>query len=352
MNLIDLAEARLLPDALVRIGIRRLLARRAHRASSRGPDELRRQEKDFAEQLRHSPLAVATDKANEQHYEVPAEFFQYVLGPRMKYSCCLFASARTRLAQAEEAMLQVTCQRAELADNMRVLDLGCGWGSLTLWIAEHYPGCTVTAVSNSTRQRAYIQQRAEAAGHGNVHVVTADMREFKADGQFDRVVSVEMFEHMRNYQRLLHRVAGWLTPQGKAFLHIFCHRDAPYLFQDTGTTDWMSRHFFTGGMMPSENLLRQFEEDLQVEAQWRVDGRHYWRTCEAWLHNLDRQQTSVLECLSRDLAPREARRTMQRWRMFFMACAELFRFRGGRQWFVSHYRLRHQPAVTGAGGNP
>ena len=336
MNLIEVAETGIIPDALIRIGIRRLLAQRMKEIEF--ADSVRLQANEtFAETLRRSPLAVATGAANEQHYEVPAEFFAKVLGPRLKYSSCYFADSATDLAEAEEEMLRQTCERAEIGEGMKVLELGCGWGSLTLWMAGHYPNSQITAVSNSASQREFIEHRAQSLGLTNIEVITADMREFATDENFDRVVSVEMFEHMRNYELLLERVSNWLTPAGKAFVHVFCHRDTPYLFETEGANNWMGRHFFTGGQMPSEGLFSHFAEHLQIERQWRVSGLHYWKTCEAWLKNADRNRAAILERFQRDLTPRDAKIRFQRWRIFFMACAELFRYRGGNEWFVAHY---------------
>ena len=337
--LIELAESGLIPDSLIRLGIRRLLARRLAGKDSKSFD-------DFVAELRTSPLAVETEAANRQHYEVPAEFFQAVLGPRLKYSACWFESETATLADAESAMLRETCRRAELADGQRVLELGCGWGSLTLWMAEHYPHSQITALSNSSSQARFIRQRADAAGFSNVRVITSDMRDFDTREQFDRIVSVEMFEHMRNYQLLLSRVSRWLADDGLAFVHIFCHRDRPYLFETDGAANWMGRHFFTGGMMPSEHLFAEFAADLTIQQQWRVGGLHYWRTCEAWLQNLDTHRDLVLACFEKELGTVEAKRLLQRWRMFFLACAELFRYRDGQEWFVSHYLFRQtgQPA--------
>ncbi|QEG40967.1 SAM-dependent methyltransferase [Roseimaritima ulvae] len=343
MNLIDLAESGWLPDALIRLGIRQLLNRRLKAAEVVDVAA-------FADQLRASPLAVQTDAANQQHYEVPADFFQQVLGPSLKYSACLFETPQSSLAAAEYAMLRVTCERAEIADGMRVLELGCGWGSLTLWMAGQYPACQITALSNSNSQRNYIEAQARDRGLRNVTVVTKDIRSFSTTQQFDRVVSVEMFEHTRNYQLLLHRVANWLHPSGKAFVHVFCHRQSPYLFETEGTTNWMGRHFFTGGMMPCEDLFRHFDQDLAVERQWRVNGLHYWRTCEHWLRNLDNHRSSLLERFAQDMPAADARRTLERWRMFFMACAELFRYRGGNEWFVAHYLM--QPTVADCDAQP
>ncbi len=334
-NAIDLAEAGYLPDWLVRAGIRRLLAKRLRHSQTTDVAA-------FARQLRTAPLAVETQAANDQHYEVAAEFFQLTLGPRLKYSSCLFPEPPASLARAEEHMLQLTCDRAEIVDGMQVLELGCGWGSLTLWVAEHFPSCAITAISNSNSQREFIQQRAREQGYSNVRVITADMREFASDETFDRIVSVEMFEHMRNYGLLFSRVADWLTPEGKAFVHVFCHRDAPYLFDSEGTDNWMGRHFFTGGVMPSYDLFSHFDESLGIDQRWVVDGLHYWRTCESWLENLDCNRSAVLEVLRRHSSHEMAKREMQRWRIFFMACAELFRYRHGQEWFVGHYLFARQ----------
>lgn len=309
---IELAERGLLPDRVIRMGIRNLLA-----ARSRNVEEVELAE--FVSLLRQSPLAVETAAANRQHYEVPADFFSAVLGPRLKYSCCLFDQPNTTLAEAETAMLRLTCERAEIADGMRILELGCGWGSLTLWLAEHFPHCQITAVSNSSSQRQFIETRAAERQLANVEVVTADMRDFATLEQFDRVVSVEMFEHMRNYALLFERVSSWLSPDGKAFVHVFCHRSAPYLFETEGANNWMGRHFFTGGIMPSADLFHCFRDHLHINRQWRVGGLHYWRTCEEWLQNADCHRQQILTRFERDLSPRDARVQLQRWRMFFMA---------------------------------
>lgn len=332
--LMNIAERGWLPDWLIRLGVRRLL-----RARLRHEHELARHATtaDFVEDLKDEPIAVATTEANAQHYEVPAKFFATVLGPRLKYSCCYFPESDTSLAAAEDAMLELTCRRAELEDGMDVLELGCGWGALSLWIAEHFPRCRVTAVSNSHSQRHFIEMRARARGLDNIRVITADMRDFMTGDTFDRVLSIEMFEHMRNYRLLLERIASWLRPGGKLFVHVFCHRELAYAFAADGQDDWMGRHFFTGGLMPSFDLLGRFDDDMAIARAWRIDGRHYARTCASWLANLDANRTPLLRLFGERLSPAAARIALQRWRMFFMACGEAFAFNGGDEWLVGHY---------------
>ncbi len=309
-----LAETGFVPDWLVRIGIRRLLTKRI--STTQSNDVVA-----FAKELEAGPLAIETHAANTQHYEVDSNFFRAVLGPRLKYSSCFFATAATSLPEAEEHMLRLTCERAQIADGMRILELGCGWGSLTLWMAENYPHCEIVAVSNSSRQREYIQSVAREQGLTNINIITQDMQVFLADGKYDRIVSVEMFEHMRNYGLLFSRLASWLEDDGKVFIHVFCHKDAPYLFETEGDENWMGQHFFTGGTMPSADLFGRFDKDLKISNQWTIDGMHYWRTCEAWLRNADRQRSEIIACFERELSTSDARKMFQRWRMFFMACA-------------------------------
>jgi cyclopropane-fatty-acyl-phospholipid synthase len=306
-----------LPESLLRLGIRANLATRLRRERAKSTQE----RAAFVEELRRSPIALVPAKPNEQHYEVPAEFFELVLGPRMKYSCCLWPEGVEALADAEEAMLARTCERARIADGHEILDLGCGWGSFALYAAERFPNARIVAVSNSRLQREWIEARAP----GNVEVITADVNDLRLERRFDRVVSVEMFEHMRNYDALMARIAGLLEPEGLLFVHVFCHREFAYAYGD----GWMARRFFTGGTMPSVGLLPSFDRDLRLLETWPVGGVHYARTAEAWLGRLHEREDEI--------AARFGRSFLAEWRVFFLACAELWAYRGGSEWLVQHY---------------
>lgn len=330
--LIGLAERGFLPDSVIRFGIRRLARRRLLSME-------RFDLQSYCEFLRTSPLALATDKANEQHYEVPQGFFAAVLGKNLKYSSCFFDTTTKSLSEAEDRMLALTAERAELRDGQDVLELGCGWGSLTLWMAAHFPGSRITAVSNSVSQREYIESEAKKRGLANVHVITCDMNSFDIAERFDRIVSVEMFEHMRNYELLFARMAEWLKAGGKLFVHVFAHRSCAYTFETEGASNWMGRYFFTGGQMPSHDLLPVAQKSLELEQQWVVDGTHYQKTAEAWAANLENRKSSVLAVLRSTYGNSDAKLWFYRWKIFFLACAELFGFGGGQEWWVSHYRF-------------
>ena len=345
---VNWTEAGLVPDSVIRRGIRRLLRSRLDDIGANEPSLAAERQASFIEMMDRSPIALVPQLANEQHYEVPAAFFESVLGEHCKYSCGYWPEAVETLSDAEEAALKLTCERAEIRDGMQVLDLGCGWGSLALWIAKRYPACHVTAVSNSRAQRDFIRARALGVGVANIDVHVCDMNDFDTDDTFDRIVSIEMFEHMRNWRELLRRASGWLAPDGAFLMHIFCHRSVPYEFVDRGAGDWMSRHFFSGGMMPSDNLAYCFQDELRLERQWRWSGHHYARTANAWLRQMDERRPRLMPILQECYGSKEARKWWMRWRMFFMACEELFAFNDGHEWWVSHYRFAPRGAVRRA----
>ena len=348
-TLIDWAERRWLPDAVVRFGIRQLLRQRLHDAGSE-VEAAMEQRQALLEAMRAAPVALSTEVANEQHYEVPADYFRLCLGEHLKYSCCRWDEVVGDLDAAEARMLRLTSERAGLADGQRILELGCGWGSLSLWMAAHYPGSEITAVSNSHSQRAFIEARRDERGLGNLRVITRDMNEFAPEQPgFDRVVSIEMFEHMRNWEELLRRASTWLRPGGRLFMHVFSHREQAYFFESEGAGNWMGRYFFRDGLMPSDDLARHFQADLQVIRQWRVNGRHYARTCNEWLRRQDAAREAIMPLFEQTYGA-DAGRWFQRWRMFYMACAELFGYRDGNEWFVSHILFERPPGSDPAAG--
>jgi cyclopropane-fatty-acyl-phospholipid synthase len=339
MSLIDLAERGLLTDALIRAGIRRLCAQRLRDEHADDIERADARARLLLLQLRESPIAIETAAANEQHYEVPSRFFELCLGKRLKYSSCYYPTGKETLDQAEDAMLSLYGERASLADGQNILELGCGWGSLTLWMAERYPNATITGVSNSNGQRQHIMAQADARGLRNIDILTRDVNTLTLGGRYDRVVSIEMFEHVRNHAALLQRIAGWLEDDGKLFVHIFCHRTLLYPFEDAGQDDWMARHFFTGGLMPAADTLLHLQRDLRLEQRWLLSGTHYQRSANHWLQNQDANRDAVLEVLTAAYGADEAQRWAQRWRIFWMLCAELFGYRNGNEWGVAHYRF-------------
>lgn len=341
MSLIDLCERGLVPDALTRLGIRRLCAQRLREEHDGDAVAAWARFRELLDGLRQSPLAIETEAANRQHYEVPARFFELCLGKRLKYSSCYYPTGRETLDQAEEAMLALYGERAELADGMRILELGCGWGSLTLWMAERFPNARILGVSNSASQREHILGQCAKRGLNNVEILTRDVNVLDlGERRFDRVVSVEMFEHVRNYRVLFERISGWLDPGGKLFCHVFCHRELMYPFETEGEDNWMGRYFFTGGLMPAADTFLHFQEHLRLEEQWRLSGTHYERTSNHWLENQDRHADEILRLFEDVYGKAEAKVWAQRWRMFWMACAELFGYAGGNEWLVAHYRFQ------------
>ncbi len=336
MSVIDWCERGWVPDALTRWGIRRLCKQRLQQEYL---GDWRYRQQQFLQTLAASPIAIETKAANDQHYELPPAFFVACLGARLKYSSCFYDNGNETLDKAEVAMLKLYSERAELADGQQILELGCGWGSLTLWMAENYPNAQITAVSNSAPQRLFIEAKCRERGFANVKVITCDVNQLALDtAQFDRVISIEMFEHMRNYQNLLARVASWLKPDGKLFVHIFCHREIAYPFEVKDQTDWMSQYFFTGGQMPAFDTFRHFDRDLQIEKDWQVNGRHYEKTSNHWLQNMDQRKAQIMPVFAATYG-KDAALWFQRWRMFYMACAELFGMNQGEEWLVGHYRF-------------
>jgi cyclopropane-fatty-acyl-phospholipid synthase len=334
-TIIGTAERVPLPDLVIRAAIQRLCSRTAIRLSARDAAD----DSAFAGQMMLRPIAEHADAATMQHDEMPSAFFADVLGPNRKYSSCFYKTAATTLQEAEEEALRQTVEHADLADGQTILELGCGWGSLSLWMARQFPNARIMAVSNSDSQRAHVEEEARLRGLGNLRVVTSDMNVFAPDGRFDRIVSVEMFEHMMNWRKLMTRVQSWLAPDGRFFLHIFTHRSGSYLFDRANRDDWIAQHFLTGGVMPSHHLIRQYADLFKVEKEWRWSGTHYQRTANDWLANFDRNRERI-EATLRKIHGAETALWMRRWRWFFLATSGLFGYADGSEWGVSHYRMK------------
>ena len=335
--LINLAEKGFLPDLLIRLGIKRLCGQRLSEANTLGLEALENSHQQWIDLLTESPVAIVPEKANEQHYEVPAQFFELVLGTNLKYSSGYWSKEVFSLDESEYEMLKITCERAGLVDGQDILELGCGWGSLTCFMAQKFPNSKITAVSNSKDQRNFIQQKNDKLNLQNIKVVNADMNDFSTDEKFDRVISIEMFEHMRNYDELLKRINGWLKQNGKLFVHIFSHKEVAYPFEDKGDGDWMAREFFSGGQMPSHRLLMSFPDRMKIEKDWRISGTHYEKTSLAWLRKMNTNKIEILELFKTTYGEKDASEWFQRWRIFFMSCEVLFGFNEGSEWGVSHY---------------
>jgi cyclopropane-fatty-acyl-phospholipid synthase len=339
---LKLVESGLIPDPAIRAAIRALSKKRLIQEGRYDPEQAAQRYMDVLNLLKQSKIAIETDKANEQHYELPTQFFQAVLGKRLKYSACYFPHETTTLDQAENYSLQLYSERAQLKDGQRILELGCGWGSFTLWMAERYPNAHITAVSNSKTQRKHILEQAQAQGLTNIDVITCDVNVLElTSSYFDRVVSVEMFEHVRNYQRLFEKISGWLKADGLLWCHIFCHRFLHYPFEIKSEYDWMSRYFFTGGLMPSTSTFLHFQEHLELSQHWQWSGQHYEKTANAWLSNMDAQETE-LRPIFEQVYGKDADAWWQRWRIFFMACAELFGFEQGQEWVIAHFLFQNK----------
>lgn len=338
--LIDLSERGIIPDFLIRAGIRNLCKKRLHQCKHDDCQANAELAEHYVAESDESPMAVLTEKANEQHYEVPAEFYHHALGKNLKYSSCFYDSNSKSLDDAEDRALELTCKHAHLENGQEILELGCGWGSLSLWMARNFPKSEITSISNSHSQREYILSQARTRGLENLKVITADINEFKTGSTYDRIVSVEMFEHVRNHRELFKRIHNWLKSEGKLFTHVFCHRSTSYPFEVEGEDDWMSKHFFSGGTMPADELFLRISGKLELEHRWRWSGSHYAKTSEDWLLNIDQAREQILKLFHQDLSMGEAHRTFNRWRIFFLACAETFGFSNGQEWWVSHYLFK------------
>ena len=337
-KLIELAEKGIIPDYFIRQGIVRNCENRLNNENVSNTEKVSSKKQIWIEQMKESPIALVPEKANEQHYEVPPAFFEKVLGKHLKYSSGYWPDGVNSLDESEESMLELSFERAQLADGDSILELGCGWGSLTCYMASKLPNSKITAVSNSKDQKEHILNRCKNQGLDNIEVITADMNDFETENKYDRVVSIEMFEHMRNYKKLLSKISSWLNDDGKLFIHIFTHQSVVYPFENQGEADWMAREFFSGGMMPSHDLLLHFQDDLIIDDVWSMSGTHYEKTSLAWVNKMDANKDSIMKIFLKTYGD-DAKLWFQRWRIFFMSCEKLFGYNNGSEWGVSHYRF-------------
>lgn len=339
-NMIEFLLLReIIPDWLIRWEIRRRLAKKLREENALKPEQRKKKFQAWIEQMKTGPIALNTREANEQHYELPTTFFKYVLGRNLKYSSGFWRYSESSLDESEEAMLAMTVERAQIQDGQKILELGCGWGSLTLWMARKFPNTQITAVSNSKTQRVHIEFTAKKLGLQNVRVITCDMNELQLEEKFDRAVSVEMFEHMRNYKALLEKIAGFLNPGGKLFVHVFAHKGLSYPYEAADPSDWIAKYFFTGGLMPSADIFDYFQDHFRVLEKWVVPGTHYRRTCRAWLELMDLGRINIKIIFRETYGVANVRKWWMYWRIFFMSCEELFGYKKGTEWLVSHTLL-------------
>ncbi|POB13470.1 MULTISPECIES: SAM-dependent methyltransferase [Pseudomonadati] len=331
--LMNAAERGYIPDPLIRMGIRKLIKQRKDEINK----NLEFHKSGIINDFNKSLIAEDVDKANEQHYELPPEFFKLVLGANLKYSSALFDNGITSLDEAESAMLEKYCERAQIVDGMDILELGCGWGSLSLFLARKFPNSKITAISNSNGQREFIEERIKERSLNNLEIKTCDINDFNIENKFDRIVSIEMFEHMRNYNSLFKKVASWLKDDGRLFIHIFCHKDASYFFETQGEDNWMGRYFFTGGVMPSFDLFEKVQDSFKLVEKWKVNGANYQETSEQWFLNMEKKRSEIMKVMANTYGEDQANIWFHRWKIFFASCAELFGYDNGEEWFVGHF---------------
>ncbi len=338
----NLINRNIIPDYLIRFQIRRLIKQRIKEETQPNKEAQHKRLMDLVLELKRSPIAINTSDANEQHYELPTEFFRFVLGPYLKYSCGLWSNTTSGIEASEEDMLYLSCERAELKDGMDILELGCGWGSLSLYMAQKFPNSNIIAVSNSSSQKKWIDSRTDELKISNLTIITSDMNDFSTDKTFDRVISIEMFEHMRNYNLLLEKISGFLRNEGKLFVHIFSHKEFAYKFEVRDDSDWMSKYFFTGGIMPSDNLFFYFNDNMKIVNHWKLNGTNYEKTANSWLTKMDENKTNIMPIMEDTYGKKDAVKWFVFWRIFFMACAELWGYNNGNDWLVSHYLFSKQ----------
>ena len=329
--LLTIAELGLIPDVFIKTAVRFITKKRLNESG------IHENKLNVIKSISEGGIAEKTDDANEQHYEVPPEFFKYALGKNLKYSCSFFDKTDS-LDEAEKSMIELYIERADIQEGHDILDLGCGWGSFSLYVAEKYPSVSITAVSNSKDQIAFIQNEAKRRGLFNIKASKMDVNNLDLDNKFDRIVSIEMFEHLRNYKLILNSLNSLLKPDGRLFVHIFCHKELTYFYEIKNSYDWMTKYFFEGGIMPSQDIFKYFDDELEVINQWDVNGNHYAKTCKAWLNNHYKNKDKILDIFDKHYD--KPRIWFNRWRIFFLSCEAFFAINNGREYFVSHYLLK------------
>ena len=329
--LLTIAELGLIPDVFIKTAVRFITKKRLNESG------IHENKLNVIKSISEGGIAEKTDDANEQHYEVPPEFFKYALGKNLKYSCSFFDKTDS-LDEAEKSMIELYIERADIQEGHDILDLGCGWGSFSLYVAEKYPSVSITAVSNSKDQIAFIQNEAKRRGLFNIKASKMDVNNLDLDNKFDRIVSIEMFEHLRNYKLILNSLNSLLKPDGRLFIHIFCHKELTYFYEIKNSFDWMTKYFFEGGIMPSQDIFKYFDDELEVINQWDVNGNHYAQTCKAWLNNHYKNKDKILDIFDKHYD--KPKIWFNRWRIFFLSCEAFFAINNGREYFVSHYLLK------------